>query len=61
MHQDQVPPPWAQFTKDEEKQRLAVISDRIERKNATIGELLAERRKIMRRAIRRMRRKEGKT
>lgn len=60
VHRDQVPPPWAEFINGEEEQRLTVISERIERKNATIEELLGERRRIMRRCIRRMRRAGGK-
>lgn len=55
-----IPAPWRDHAKDEEKQRLTTIQERIERKAATIEELLAERRRIMRRAIARMRRAEGK-
>lgn len=60
VDQGPVPPPWVEFTKAEEKQRLVVLQERIERKAATIEELLTERRRIMRRAIARMRRAEGK-
>ena len=60
VQQGPVPAPWAHWTKDEEKQRLEVIARRMAFKQATIEELLAERRQIMRRAIRRMRRAEGK-
>lgn len=60
VDQGPIPAPWRDFAKDEEKQRLIVLQERIERKTATIEDLLAERRKIMRRAIARMRRKEGK-
>jgi len=55
-----LPPPWQSHVNCEENQRLAVIERRLERKNATVAELLAERRLIMNRAIRRMRRAEGK-
>lgn len=55
-----VPAPWCDHVNDEENQRLATIEDRLERKMATVEELLAERRRIMHRAIRRMRRAEGK-
>ncbi len=55
-----IPAPWRDYAKEEEKQRLVVIQERIERKTATIEELLAERRRVMRRAIARMRRAEGK-
>jgi len=55
-----IPAPWRDHAKEEEKQRLTTIQERIERKTATIEELLAERRRIMRRAIARMRRAEGK-
>lgn len=61
VQRGELPAPWNDHAKDEERQRLAVIEDRLERKNATIEELLAERRRIMSRCIRRMRRKEGKT
>jgi len=60
VQQGPVAAPWAGWTKDEEKQRLEVIARRMAFKQATIGKLLAERRQIMRRAIRRMRRAEGK-
>lgn len=55
-----IPAPWRDHTRADEKQRLIEIQERIERKTATIEELLAERRRIMRRAIARMRRAEGK-
>lgn len=55
-----IPAPWRDHANDEEKQRLTTIQQRIERKTATIEELLAERRRIMRRAIARKRRAEGK-
>ena len=55
-----VPAPWHEYVTDDEMQRLNVMHERIERKIATIEELLTERRRIMRRAIARMRRKEGK-
>lgn len=56
-----IDPPWHKFTNSVEEQRLRVISDRLERKNATTAELIAERKLIMQRAIRRMRRAKGKT
>lgn len=60
VDQGPIPAPWREFAKDEEIQRLVTIEERIGRKTATIEELLAERRKIMRRAIARMRRDQGK-
>lgn len=56
-----LPAPWNEYAKDEEKQRLATIERRLAVKIATENELLAERRKIMARCIKRMRRKEGKS
>ena len=55
----QLPAPWQDYAKAEENQRLAVIEERIERKNATFEELLAERRRIMRRCIKRKQRANG--
>lgn len=60
VHQGELPAPWNDRAKAEEKQRLATIERRLELKQATVEELLAERRTIMRRCIRRMRRAEGK-
>lgn len=60
VHRGELPAPWNDHAKDEEKQRLATIEERLERKTATIEELLKERRVIMRRCIRRMRRAAGK-
>ena len=57
----QIPAPWNDFVNAEEKQRLTILEARYERKKRIIDdEVLAERRKIMRRAIKRMRRYEGK-
>jgi len=57
----QIPAPWNDFINDDEKQRLTILEARYERKKRIIDdEVLSERRKIMRRAIKRMRRYEGK-
>ena len=60
VQQGDLPAPWNDYAKADEKQRLAVIERRLELKKATVEELLAERRKIMTRCIRRMRRAEDK-
>jgi len=60
VQQGELPAPWNSHAKAEEKQRLATIERRLELKKATVDELLAERRAIMQRCIRRMRRAEGK-
>ena len=60
VQQGELPAPWNDHAKHEEKQRLATIERRLELKKATVEELLAERRTIMQRCIRRMRRAEGK-
>lgn len=60
VHRGELPAPWNDHAKSEEKQRLALIESRLKLKKATIDELLAERRTIMQRCIRRMRRAEGK-
>jgi hypothetical protein len=52
--------PWRRFTKAEEEQRLIVLDTRIERRKASLEWDQRERTKIMHRAIRRMRRAEGK-
>ncbi len=51
---------WRDKANDEEKQRLAVLEARIERRKQLIQYDREERTKIMRRAIRRMRRATGK-
>ena len=55
-----VPVKWRKHTNVEEDQRLDVIEARISRKKVTLAEAMAERRKIMMTAIKRMRRAEGK-
>ena len=52
---------WQRFTNYIEEQRLAVLEARIERRKRILVDDMAERRTIMMRAIRRMRRAEGKT
>lgn len=52
---------WQRFTNYVEEQRLAVLEARIERRKRILVDDMAERRTIMMRAIRRMRRAEGKT
>jgi len=60
VQRDDVTPPWKRFTKAEEDQRLEVLDDRIERRKAILEWDQNERTRIMHRAIRRMRRAEGK-
>jgi hypothetical protein len=60
MQRGSLPPKWLEHAKADEKQRLAVIEGRLNLKKATIDEALAERKLIMQRCVRRMRRKEGK-
>lgn len=55
------PANWEGMAFPEEKQRLAVIDDRLERKGASVMELVVERRKIMDRCVKRLARKKGKT
>lgn len=52
---------WQKFTDCEEEQRLIVLDERIARQKRILADNIAERRKIMMRAIRRMRRSKGKT
>jgi len=52
---------WRAWTNAEEDQRLIALEGRIALKSATLQEAHNERRKIMMRAIRRMRRAGGKT
>lgn len=60
VQRETVMPPWRRYIKAEEDQRLDVLDARIERKKATLEWEQRERTKIMHRAIRRMRRAEGK-
>ena len=53
-------PAWRRFTKAEEDQRLSVLDARIERRIEILKWDQRERTRIMHRAIRRMRRAEGK-
>lgn len=52
---------WRTVANSEEKQRLKVIAERRARKTQTDRELAAEERLIMRRCIKRLRRKNGKS
>lgn len=60
VQRETVTPPWKRFTKAEEGQRLDVLEARIERRKAILEWDQRERTRIMHRAIRRMRRAEGK-
>ena len=60
MQRGTVDAPWRRFTKAEEEQRLIVLDTRIERRKASLEWDQNERTRIMHRAIRRMRRAEGK-
>lgn len=51
---------WLKFANELELRRLAKLHMRIERRKRGIEDLVAERRLIMNRCIRRMRRAEGK-
>lgn len=51
---------WLRFANHMELRRLAKLHVRIERKKRSMKDLTDERRKIMMRCIRRMRRQEGK-
>ncbi len=51
---------WLRFANDLELRRLAKLHMRIERRQRGLSDLVAERKRIMNRCIRRMRRAEGK-
>ena len=51
--------PWTAFAKDCELRRLARLQARIDRKQRALSELKADRRQIMVRCVRRMRRERG--
>jgi hypothetical protein len=51
---------WLAFAEMVELRRLAILNVRIERKKSSLKSLTDERRTIMMRCIRRMRRKDGK-
>ncbi|UOA25941.1 hypothetical protein [Pseudosulfitobacter sp. DSM 107133] len=61
VQREKLHPEWQKFTDSEEEQRLMVLDVRIERQKRILADSIAERRKIMMRAIRRMRRSKGKT
>lgn len=53
--------PWMKVAKVEELQRVSVINERLTRKNVTVSELLAEKKRIMARCVKRLsRRKKAK-
>jgi hypothetical protein len=52
--------PWREFTNSDEEQRLIKLDGRIERRKTLLDWDVKERTRIMNRAIRRMRRAEGK-
>lgn len=52
--------PWFKHAEPKEVERLAKLHVRIERKRALLKEVTEERKRIMMRCIRRMRRSEGK-
>lgn len=52
--------PWTAYADDVELKRLGKVHRRIVMRELALAELRAERTKIMRRCIRRMRRAEGK-
>lgn len=51
---------WLHFAEKRELQRLSKLHGRIERRQKSLDELVSERRRIMNRCIRRMRRESGK-
>lgn len=60
VQRGEVDAPWRRYTKAEEDQRLDVLDARIERRKVILEWDQRERTRIMHRAIRRMRRAEGK-
>lgn len=61
VHHQSVDADLRRYVNAEEEQRLKLLEERIERKKRILAEPLAERQKIMKRAIRRMRRAVGKS
>ncbi|WP_321362639.1 hypothetical protein [uncultured Celeribacter sp.] len=59
MHQEDMHGNWRDKANDEEKQRVAVLEARIERRKQLIQYDRDEKTKIMRRCIRRVRREAG--
>lgn len=53
--------PWTAFAKDSELRQLARLQARIDRKQRALSDLKSERRQIMVRCVRRMRRERGLT
>jgi hypothetical protein len=52
--------PWEDYLNNEEKQRLALIRERRKLKEKTLNDISTEVQRIMNRAIKRMRREQGK-
>lgn len=52
--------PWEDHLNDEEKQRLSLLRQRRDLKTQTLEEISAEISRMMARAIKRMRREQGK-
>lgn len=61
VHRTKVDANWMKHINGEEEQRLAIIQARIVRKKKILEDVLGERKLIMARAIKRMRRAEGKS
>ena len=55
-----IPPQWDRYANEAEREALVKIARRVNLKQSIVEDLLRERRAIMRRCIRRMRRAEGR-
>lgn len=51
---------WRKFTNGEEEQRLIILDERLDRQELILADTRRDQTKIMNRAIRRMRRAQGK-
>lgn len=60
MQSQQLHAKWREFINNDEIQRLEELEGRIDRKKRSLAEATSERQTIMNRAIRRMRRANGK-
>jgi hypothetical protein len=60
VHQDRVPAKYREHMKDDELQRFNALNERASRQKQILKDTNADRNVIIRRAIRRMRRANGK-
>ena len=61
VHRPSVDGQWSEFLNSDEFQRLTVLEGRITRQKQILSDTVSDKNRIMRRAIKRMRRANGKS